>query len=191
MFQIIKFIFSLIFFLYFFILPTQANIQKKLIEKYISTNNLYFNFIQKIGEDVEIGSCYLKYPLQMKCEYPKKKKFIIANKNRLAVVKKRYKRVYIYPLKKTPLFFILNKENILNLIQNYKPSYIDEELIEFRFSDSSSNEINVYFDKKSLNLAGWKTIDAYSNEVSFLIKNVKTNIYIEDKIFNIPEEKDL
>ena len=127
----------------------------------------------------------------MKCEYPKKKKLIIANNKKLAIIKKRYKRVYIYPLKKTPLFFLLNKENILKLIQNYKPSYIDDELIEYRFNDNNSNVINIFFDKNSLNLSGWKTIDAYSDEVNFLIKNVKTNILIKDKIFSIPKEEDL
>ena len=186
-----KFIFSIILFLYFFVPAAQANIQEKLIQKYANTNNLYFEFVQKIGEDIEIGNCYLKYPMLMKCEYPKKKKLIIANNKKLAVIKKRYKRVYIYPLKKTPLFFLLNKENILKLIQNYKPSYIDDELIEYRFNDNNSNEINIFFDKDSLNLSGWKTIDAYSNEVNFLIKNVKTNILIKDKIFSIPKEEDL
>ena len=186
-----KFIFSIILFLYFFVPAAQANIQEKLIQKYTNTNNLYFEFVQKIGEDIEIGNCYLKYPMLMKCEYPKKNKLIIANNKKLAVIKKRYKRVYIYPLKKTPLFFLLNKENILKLIQNYKPSYIDDELIEYRFNDNNSNEINIFFDKDSLNLSGWKTIDAYSNEVNFLIKNVKTNILIKDKIFSIPKEEDL
>ena len=186
-----KFIFSIILFLYFFVPAAQANIQEKLIQKYTNTNNLYFEFVQKIGEEIEIGNCYLKYPMLMKCEYPKKKKLIIANNKKLAVIKKRYKRVYIYPLKKTPLFFLLNKKNILQLIQNYKPSYIDDELIEYRFNDSNSNEINIFFDTSSLNLSGWKTIDAYSNEVNFLIKNVKTNILIKDKIFSIPREEDL
>ena len=186
-----KFIFSIILFLYFFVPAAQANIQEKLIQKYANTNNLYFEFVQKIGEDIEIGNCYLKYPMLMKCEYQKKKKLIIANNKKLAVIKKRYKRVYIYPLKKTPLFFLLNKENILKLIQNYKPSYIDDELIEYRFNDNNSNEINIFFDKNSLNLSGWKTIDAYSNEVNFLIKNVKTNILIKHKIFSIPKEEDL
>ena len=186
-----KFIFSIILFLYFFVPAAQANIQEKLIQKYANTNNLYFEFVQKIGEDIEIGNCYLKYPMLMKCEYPKKKKLIIANNKKLAVIKKRYKRVYIYPLKKTPLFFLLNKENILKLIQNYKPSYIDDELIEYRFNDNNSNEINIFFDKDSLNLSGWKTIDAYSNQVSFLLRNIKTNVLIENKFFKIPKEEDL
>ena len=57
----------------------------------------------------------------MKCEYPKKKKSVIANGKKFAIIKKRYKKIYYYPLNKTPLFYLLNKENILNVIENYKP----------------------------------------------------------------------
>ena len=168
-----------------------ANLKEKLFNEYKNVNSLYFDFTQKIGDKIEFGSCYIKYPLRMNCEYPKKKKNIITNGKKFAIVKKRYKKIYYYPLKKTPLFFLFNKENILKLIQNYKPSHIDDELIEYRFNDNNSNVINIFFDKNSLNLSGWKTIDAYSNEVNFLIKNVKTNILIKDKIFSIPKEEDL
>ena len=54
----------------------------------------------------------------MKCEYPKKKKFIISNGKRFAIIKKRYKKIYQYPLKKTPLFYLLDKKNILEIIKN-------------------------------------------------------------------------
>jgi len=36
----------------------------------------------------------------------------------ISYVKKRYKVIYYYPLKKTLLFYLLKKENILNLIKN-------------------------------------------------------------------------
>ena len=34
-------------------------------------------------------------------------------------------------------------------------------------------------------------IDAYSNEVSFFLKNTETNILIKNEIFKIPREEDL
>ena len=46
-------------------------------------------------------------------------------------------------------------------------------------------------DKNSLDFKGWETIDSYSNDVSFEIKNLKTNIQIVDSFFKIPQEKDL
>ena len=180
-----------IFFYFFLINISQANFQEELINKYKKINTLSFNFTQKIGDKIEIGNCYIKYPLLMRCEYPKKKKIIIANKKTLTIVKKRYKKIYKYPLKKTALFYILNKENILNIIKNYEPLNINDKTIEYELIDSNSNKINIFFDKNSLLLSGWKTIDTYSNEVNFLIKNIETNIFVENKIFKIPKEKDL
>ena len=186
---------NIIFLTFFFYLSiidsSQANFQEKLINKYKTINTLHFDFTQKIGEKVEFGNCYIKYPLFMKCEYPKKKKSIIANGKKFVIIKKRYKKIYYYPLKKTPLFFLLNKENILNLIKNYEPSNIDSNIVEYELIENNSNILKIFFDKSSLEIVGWKTIDAYSNEVSFLIRNVETNISIENEIFKIPREEDL
>ena len=175
----------------FFTSISLANFQENLINKYKKINTLSFDFTQIVGDKTEFGNCYIKYPLLMKCEYPKKKKSIIANNKRFAVIKRRHKKIYQYSLKKTPLFFLLNKENILNIIKNYEPTLTNLDQIEYKLSDNNSNEISIFFDKNSLELLGWKTIDSYSNQVDFLIKNIKTNVLIENKIFKIPKEEDL
>ena len=120
----------------------------------------------------------------------KKKKSIIADGKKFAIVKKRYKKIYLYPLKKTPLFFLLNKEYILNVIHNYEPIYSDNYIIEYELTDENFNTINIFFDKNSLELIGWRTIDPYSNEVNFSMKNIKTNIDIKNQMFKIPKEDD-
>ena len=175
----------------FFTTISLANFQENLINKYKKINTLSFDFTQKVGDKTEFGNCYIKYPLLMKCEYPKKKKSIIANNKRFAVIKRRHKKIYQYSLKKTPLFFLLNKESILNIIKNYEPTLTNLDQIEYKLSDNNSNEISIFFDKNSLELLGWKTIDSYSNQVDFIIKNIKTNVLIENKIFEIPKEEDL
>ena len=175
----------------FFVNNSQANLQEQLINKYKMINTLSFDFTQKIGNKVEFGNCYIKYPLLMKCEYPKKKKSIITNGKKFAIVKRRYKKIYYYPLKKTPLFYLLNKENILNVIQSYEPTLIDSHVIEYELIDNNSNVINIFFDKNSLDFSGWKTTDAYSNEVNFLIRNIETNILIKNETFKIPKEEEL
>ena len=187
----INFIVLTIFFYLFIINYSHANFQEKLINKYKIINTLSFDFTQIIGDKVEIGNCYVKYPLLMRCEYPKKKKSIITNGKKFAIIKRRYKKIYQYPLKKTLLFYLLNKENILNVIQNYEPALINSNIIKYELTDNNSNKVNIFFDKNSLELTGWRTIDAYSNEVSFLIKNIKINILIENEIFKIPKEEDL
>ena len=170
---------------------SQASFQTKLLDKYKSIDTLYFDFTQKIGEKIEFGSCYIKYSFLMRCEYPNKKKSIIADGKRFAIVQKRYKKVYYYSLNKTPLFYILNKENILNLMRDYEPSEFDLNIIGYEIIENNSNKLKIFFDKNSLDLLGWKTIDAYSNEVNFLIRNLEKNISVDKEIFKIPREEDL
>ena len=187
----LKIIFLTFFLLFFTNNFAHADFKEKLITKYKTIDVLHFNFIQTIGEKVESGNCYIKYPLLMRCEYPEKEKSIVTNGKILAVVKNKYKKVYYYPLEKTPLFFILNKDNLLNLVENHEPIYSDSNIIEYELIDANFNAVNIFFDKKSIELLGRKTLDAYSNNVDFLIKDVEINISIENKIFKIPMEGDL
>jgi len=113
---------------------------------------LSFNFKQKIAEKEEIGNCFIKYPLLMKCNYQNlKQKIIISNGKTVAIIKKKYKKIYYYPLKSTPLFFILEKEQIINLIRKYQPTEINKDLIKFEFIDKKKNKLKILFDKNSLN----------------------------------------
>ena len=68
---------------------------------------------------------------------------------------------------------------------------LTKKIIEYELKDNNSSTLNIFFDKNSLDLAGWKTIDSYSNEVNFLIKNIKTNILIKNEIFKIPHQENL
>tara|TARA_B100000408_G_C10246595_1_gene201579 strand:- start:178 stop:789 length:612 start_codon:yes stop_codon:yes gene_type:complete len=169
-----------------------ADLQKNLTNKLALTKTLSFNFKQKIAEKEEVGNCFIKYPLLMKCNYQNlKQKTLISNGKTVAIIKKKYKKIYYYPIKTTPLFTILNKEKILNLIRNNKPTKIDSNIIEFEFIDKKSNKLKILFDKNTLELKGWETKDAYSNNVSFIISNLIINNQIVDDFFKIPQEKDL
>jgi len=169
-----------------------ADLKKNLIDKLILTETLTFNFEQKIGEKEETGNCFIKYPLLIKCNYQNiKQKTLISNGKTVAIIKKKYKKIYYYPLKSTPLFIILDKVKVLNLIKKNEPSIVDLDILAFEFIDEKSNKIKIFFDKNTLELKGWKTKDIYSNNVSFIISNLKTNNQIMDDFFQIPKENDL
>jgi outer membrane lipoprotein-sorting protein len=169
-----------------------ADLQKDLINKLTAIKTLSFDFKQKISDKEEIGNCFIKYPLLMKCNYHNlKQKTIISNGKTVAVIKKKYKKIYYYPIKLTPLFFILKKEKIINLIRKNQPTEINAGLIEFEFIDQKTNKVKILFDKNSLEFKGWKTKDVYSNNVSFTINNLKINNQIVDDFFKIPKEEDL
>ena len=186
------FILKIFFLFYLSINISLADLQNNLINKLANTETLIFDFKQKISDKEEIGNCFIKYPLLMKCNYKNlKEKTIISNGKTVAIIKKKYKKIYLYPIKATPLFFLLEKEKIINLVKNTKPTKINSELIEFIFKDKKTNEVKILFEKNSLNLKGWETVDAYSNKVIFEINNLKINNQIVNDFFRIPQEEDL
>jgi len=169
-----------------------ADLQKNLINKLAATQTLTFDFKQKIADKEEVGNCFVKYPLLMKCNYKNsKEKTIISNGKTVAIIKKKYKKIYLYPIKSTPLSFILEKEKIIDLVRKSKPSELNSDLIGFIFTDKKTNKVKMLFDKNSLEFKGWETNDAYSNKVSFEINNLIINNQIVDDFFKIPQEKDL
>ena len=85
-----------IFFCLFSINYSQANFQEQLINKYKTINTLSFNFKQKIAEKEEVGSCVIKYPLLMKCDYENfKQKSVISNGETVVVIKKNIRKFII------------------------------------------------------------------------------------------------
>ena len=67
-----------------------ADLQTNLINKITAIKTLSFNFKQKIAEKEEVGSCVIKYPLLMKCDYENfKQKSVISNGKTVAVIKKK------------------------------------------------------------------------------------------------------
>ena len=186
------FIFHILVIYLFFVTTASADLQKKIINKLTSTKTLSFDFKQKISDKEEVGICFIKYPLLMKCNYKNlKQKTIISNGKSVAIIKKKYKKVYRYPVKSTPLFIILNKQEIINLKRKNPPTKISANLIKFEFIDKKKNKLKILFDKNSLEFKGWETKDAYSNNVSFIINHLKINNQIVDDFFKIPNEDDL
>ncbi len=186
------FIFHILFIQLIFVTAVSADLQKKIINKLTLTKTLSFDFKQKIADKEEVGICFIKYPLLMKCDYKNfKQKTIISNGKSVAIIKKKYKKIYRYPVKSTPLFIILKKQEIINLIRKNPPVEISANLIKFVFIDKKKNKFKILFDKNSLNFKGWETKDAYSNDVSFIINNLNINSQIVDSFFKIPKEEDL
>jgi len=187
------FFFLKIFFLYLLSINiVLADLQKNLINKLTGTQTLTFDFKQKISGKEEKGNCFIKYPLLMKCNYKNSKgKTIISNGKTVAIIKKKYKKIYLYPIKSTPLSFILEKEKIISLIRKSNPYKLNSDLIGFIFSDKKTNKVKIIFDRNSFELKGWETNDSYSNKVNFEINNLIINNQILDDFFKIPQEKDL
>ena len=160
--------------------------KEKIIDNFNKINNISFEFQQKIADKIESGKCYIKYPKLIYCLYDNKdKKEMVSNGISLVIKNNRYNKTYIYPLKTTSLEYILDKEFILNKIKNLEPKINIDEKIEFSITNKS-NLVSVFFDSKTYNLSGWKTIDIYQNEVVFQINNLEKNININENQFKLP-----
>ena len=81
---------------------------------------------------------------------------------------------------------MLDKEYLISKIEELEPRDIDNKYLSFKIFENN-NEINIFFDKKNLNLIGWQTEDIYQNLSITFISSVKKNQVINSKIFKLPE----
>ena len=182
MFRLLLFFFILIFYT-----SAQATTKKKIITNVEQTNNISFNFKQSIDEKNEKGYCIIKYPKKIYCEYKNlNKKIIVSNGKSLVIKNRNSGTYYLYPLKKTPLVFLLDKNYLIEKINVLKSRDINNKYINFTLLENN-NEINIFFDKKTFNLIGWQTEDIYQNLTITFISSVSRNKKIDDRIFILPK----
>ena len=164
-----------------------SSIKEDIISQMKLTKNLSFNFTQTINDKEENGKCIVEYPKKIFCEYDGSKKKIIVSNGKSLVIKTVNKNgYYIYPLYKTPLNFLLDKEYLISKMKTLKPREVSNKYINFTILENN-NKINIFFNKKNLNLIGWQTEDIYQNLVVTFIYNIKVNKKIDEKIFRLPK----
>ena len=171
----------------FIITKSQSSQKENIIKNLDRTENITFNFQQIINETKENGNCILKYPKLIYCNYEGTKgKKIISNGNSLIIKITNSNISYRYPLKSTPLNYILDKDYIINQIRKLEPRVVDKKYINFTLLNENQT-INIFFSRKDLHLIGWQTEDIYQNLVITFISKIKINQKIDDKIFRLPE----
>ena len=171
--------------LIFLILISNANSNNKdkIIENLQNTENLNFNFEQNINGKVEFGNCTIKYPKKVFCKYQKKNKILVSNGKSLVI--KTITSFYRYPLNKTPLNLILDKNFLIKKIENLKEKKLSQTFINFEILEEE-NEINVFFDNKTFNLVGWQTKDIYQNINVTYLSSIQKNKQVNKDLFELP-----
>ena len=160
-----------------------ANNKDQIINKLKDTLNLNFDFEQNINGKIEFGSCTIQYPKKMFCAYNKKNKVIVSNGKSLVI--KSTSSYYRYPLDKTPLNFILDKNFLLKKISELNEENINNSLIKFTIKEDNQS-IEIFFNINDYNLIGWQTKDVYQNTAVTLLYSVKSNQIVDEKIFKTP-----
>jgi len=175
--------FFLIFICLILFSNSQADNKDKIIENLESTKNLSFKFEQNINGKIENGNCIIQYPKKIYCKYIKNNKILVSNGKSLVI--KTQTSFYRYPLNKTPLNLILDKNFLIEKIGNLKEKKLDKNYINFEIIENDA-EINIFFDDKSFDLVGWQTKDIYQNVNVTYLSSIQINQQIDKNLFDQP-----
>ena len=184
---------KIIFFSFFFFISVlaQSKNNEDFVEKFITRfktiSNIKFDFIQTNDELVETGNCFISYPKKLICRYAgSDRKEVIIKKNTLAIIKRKYRRVYYYRVTNSPFATILDKDKIIKQIKNIKNILLKDNLLTIEFNNPKDNSLlQLFVNKDTLDIAGWRTTGYDQQSISFSIQNSEINVDIKEK-FEIP-----
>ena len=164
---------------------THANNKDKIIENLQNTENFNFKFEQNINGKIENGNCTIQYPKKIYCKYLNKDKILVSNGKSLVI--KTKSSFYRYPLKKTPLNLILDKDFLVKKIVRLNEKILDKTNINFSIVQNDI-EINVFFDNINFNLVGWQTKDIYQNFNITYLSSILKNQQVNKDLFELPTQ---
>ena len=179
-----RYIITLIIF--FFIHETKASNKINIIQNLNNIDNISFNFEQNINGKIEKGNCTILYPKKIYCKYDLKNQKILVSNGKSLVIKTK-SSYYIYPLEKTPLNLILDKDFLIKKIKNLNERIVEKKFINFKFVENG-NEVNIFFNKQNNNLIGWQTLDIYQNLSITFLSSITKNRLLNENLFNLPKQ---
>ena len=94
---------------------------------------------------------------------------------------------YRYPLDKTPLNFILDKNFLIRKIEVLEERIVDGSYINYTIEEND-NEINIYFNNKTFDLIGWQNTDVYQNFNITFLSSIRKNRIIAKNMFKLPDQ---
>ena len=180
----LKFYLIIIFFVLTF--NSNAEIKEKIIQNLKNTKNLDFKFEQNVNGKIENGNCTIEYPKKIFCEYARSNNKILVSNGKSLVVK-TISSYYRYPLEKTPLNVILDKNILIKKIKSLKERTIDNNLINFTIFENN-NEISIFFDKQTYDLIGWQNTDKYQNFNITFLTSIRKNRVLSKNLFDLPTQ---
>ena len=178
--------FFLIIIFFFLTLNSNAEIKEKIIQNLKNTKNLDFKFEQNVNGKIENGNCTIEYPKKIFCEYARSNNKILVSNGKSLVIKTRTS-YYRYPLEKTVLNLILDKNFLVDKIYHLKERIVDGNLVNFTILDKE-NVINIFFDNQTFDLIGWQNKDLYQNFNITFLSSIRKNRVLPKNLFKIPSQ---
>ncbi|MEM0906274.1 MAG: outer-membrane lipoprotein carrier protein LolA [Pseudomonadota bacterium] len=164
--------------------------------------NAYFNSIQTMrGEFVQFGPDGSRTSGRFAIQKPGKVRFfydrpssldIISDGGSVAVRDRRSQTQDIWPLKRTPLRFLLDDQIDLTSNENVKRVDVQPDLVSITIEENTvfgDGSITLLFDAQTKALKQWNVVDSKGQETSVSIYNVKTDVEVDQDLFVINYRK--
>ena len=178
-----KYIFIIL--LIFIPFKASASLKKNIILNLQKIENFNFNFEQNINGKTESGNCTIKYPKKIFCQYNLGNQKVLVSDGKWLVIKTTAS-YYKYPLNRTPLNYLLDKEFLIKTINNLNHRIVENKFVNFSLIEKE-NKINIFFDIKNYSLVGWQTLDVYQNLSITYLNSININQDLKKNIFKLPE----
>lgn len=168
-----------------------AEVNEQKILKYLQNfNSLISDFIQVNNNgDVLSGKISISRPGKVRVEYNEVPLLIISDGKKIASINKELKSITFYRIKDIPLALLLFKNFSLDNIQILDYSDIENQL-RIRLKEKNKNNegfIDVLFEKNTFTLKKWIVFTNKVNKTEVLLENIKLNVNIQNKIFQIDQ----
>ena len=162
-----------------------ASLKESIILNLKNINNINFKIEQKINGKIENGNCTIQKQKKIFCKYNLGNQKILVSNGKWLIIKTSAS-YYKYSLDKTPLNYLLDKNFLINRINDLDQRIIQKKLINFNFVEKE-NEISIFFDVTNHNLVGWQTLDIYQNLSITYLNSIIINQKLKENLFKLPE----
>ena len=138
---------------------------------------------------IDTGILYIRRPGKMRLEYAAPNNtLVIAGAGSVAIFDNKTKNgPILFPLKRTPLNFLLKDNVKLNdkKITEHKEDNNKTFIVVQDIQKVSNGKIKMVFSNNPINLLGWVLTNQSEQETSVILKNINKNIKIPLYLFNI------
>ena len=164
--------------------------QQKILNYLQNFNSLKSDFIQVNNNgDVLSGKISISRPGKVRVEYNEVPLLIISDGKKIASINKELESITFYRIKDIPLALLLFKNFNLENIEILDYSDIENQL-RIRLKEKNKNSggfIDVLFEKNTFTLKKWIVFTNKVKKTEVLLENIKLNVNIRNKIFQIDQ----
>jgi len=167
-------------------------------EETLAEISAYFNSIETMrGEFVQFGPRGSRTSGRFAIQRPGKVRFfydrpssldIIADGGSVAVRDRRRDTQDIWPLKRTPLRYLLDDNLDLSTEANVTRVDVQPDIVSVTIEENTvfgDGSITLIFDAQTKELKQWNVVDSKGQETSVSIYNVRTGVEVDPDLFEI------